>query len=108
MNYAKELNNPIFKIIQSVSDELKYETYAVGGWVRDLLLNRSQEKTDIDFVCVGSGIKLMEDKVYLDLGRLYRDTGDSEKAKSSFQWVVDKGTEAEFKKMARLYLDELN
>ena len=60
MNYAKELNNPIFKIIQSVSDELKYETYAVGGWVRDLLLNRSQEKTDIDFVCVGSGIKLAE------------------------------------------------
>ena len=60
MNYAKELNNPIFKIIQSISDELKYETYAVGGWVRDLLLNRSQEKTDIDFVCVGSGIKLAE------------------------------------------------
>ena len=60
MNYAKELNNPIFKIIQLVSDELKYETYAVGGWVRDLLLNRSQEKTDIDFVCVGSGIKLAE------------------------------------------------
>ena len=60
MNYAKKLNKSIFKIIQSVSDELKYETYAVGGWVRDLLLNRSQEKTDIDFVCVGSGIKLAE------------------------------------------------
>tara|TARA_B100000242_G_scaffold227360_1_gene167762 strand:+ start:75 stop:1496 length:1422 start_codon:yes stop_codon:yes gene_type:complete len=60
VNYAKKLNKSIFKIIQSVSDELKYETYAVGGWVRDLLLNRSQEKTDIDFVCVGSGIKLAE------------------------------------------------
>ena len=68
MNYAKELNNPIFKIIQSISDELKYETYAVGGWVRDLLLNRSQEKTDIDFVCVGSGIKLAE-QVHAKIGK---------------------------------------
>ena len=60
MNYSAQLNNPIFKTIQIVSDELKYPTYVVGGWVRDLLLNRKQEKADIDFVCIGNGIKLAE------------------------------------------------
>ena len=55
MNYSAALKNPIFKTIQIVSDELNYPTYVVGGWVRDLLLNRKQEKTDIDFVCIGSG-----------------------------------------------------
>ena len=60
MNYASALNNPIFKTIQLASDELNYPTYVVGGWVRDLLLDRKQEKTDIDFVCIGSGIKLAE------------------------------------------------
>ena len=58
MNYSTTFKNPIFKTIQSVADELNYPTYVVGGWVRDLLLNRKQEKTDIDFVCIGSGIKL--------------------------------------------------
>ena len=60
MNYSSALNNPIFKTIQLASDELNYPTYVVGGWVRDLLLERRQEKTDIDFVCIGSGIKLAE------------------------------------------------
>ena len=68
MNYSKELSKPIFKIIQTVSDELNYQTYVVGGWVRDLLLNRRQQKTDIDFVCIGSGIKLAE-KVYAKIGK---------------------------------------
>lgn len=67
MNYSEALKNPIFKTVQLASDELNYPTYVVGGWVRDLLLNRTQEKTDIDFVCVGSGMKLAE-KVAKELG----------------------------------------
>jgi len=67
VNYSKALKNPIFRTIQNVADELNYPTYIVGGWVRDLLLNRNQEKTDIDFVCIGSGIKLAK-KVALKLG----------------------------------------
>jgi len=67
VNYSAALKNPIFKTIQIVSDELNYPTYVVGGWVRDLLLNRKQEKTDIDFVCIGSGITLAK-KVALKLG----------------------------------------
>ena len=58
MNLIKHLENPIFKIISELADNDKLETYVVGGFVRDILLNRKQDKTDIDFVCVGSGIEL--------------------------------------------------
>jgi tRNA nucleotidyltransferase/poly(A) polymerase len=57
MNVKEDLiKSPIFKIIGACADELGLETYVVGGYVRDLILNR--ESKDIDFVCVGSGIEL--------------------------------------------------
>ncbi|MBC8265925.1 MAG: HD domain-containing protein [Flavobacteriales bacterium] len=68
MNLKKSLTNPIFSIISEIADELNYPTYVVGGWVRDTLLNRKQKKTDIDFVCIGSGIALAK-KVAEKLGR---------------------------------------
>lgn len=58
MNLNKHLTNPIFKIIAEVAETSKLETYVVGGFVRDILLKRKKKKTDIDFVCVGSGIDL--------------------------------------------------
>jgi putative nucleotidyltransferase with HDIG domain len=67
LNYSADLKKPIFRTIQIVADELKYPTYVVGGWVRDLLLKRKEKKNDIDFVCIGSGIKLAK-KVALKLG----------------------------------------
>jgi len=60
VNYSSALKNPIFKTVQLASDELNYPTYVVGGFVRDFLLNRKKDKTDIDFVCVGNGMKLAE------------------------------------------------
>ena len=60
MNYNKSLDKPIFSIISEVADKLNYPTYVVGGWVRDLLLKRKRKITDIDFVCIGSGITLAE------------------------------------------------
>ena len=59
MNLKKHLNNTIFKIVSQSADELGYETYVIGGYVRDVLLN-SNEPKDIDFVCVGSGIELAQ------------------------------------------------
>lgn len=44
--------------VGEVADQLGLETYVVGGYVRDLILERSSK--DIDFVCVGSGIALAE------------------------------------------------
>ncbi|WP_298121493.1 HD domain-containing protein [Flavobacterium sp.] len=57
MNYTKALNNPIFKIIAQASQELNVDSYVIGGFVRDFLLQRDFKK-DIDVVAVGSGIDL--------------------------------------------------
>lgn len=55
----------VFETIKEAADELKVETYVIGGFVRDLVLERKSK--DIDFVCVGSGIALAE-KVAEKLG----------------------------------------
>ena len=57
MNYTKALQNPIFKIIAKASQELNLESYVIGGFVRDYLLQRDFKK-DIDIVAIGSGIEL--------------------------------------------------
>ncbi len=57
MNYSYLLDRHlIFQHIQAVADQLQLETYVVGGFVRDLLLERPSK--DIDIVCIGSGIGL--------------------------------------------------
>jgi putative nucleotidyltransferase with HDIG domain len=65
MNLASSLNSTIFQQIGGVADELQLETYVVGGYVRDIILQRPSK--DIDFVCVGSGIILAQ-KVAETLG----------------------------------------
>lgn len=57
MNYTKALHNPIFKIIAQASQELNIDSYVIGGFVRDYLLQRDFKK-DIDVVAIGSGIDL--------------------------------------------------
>jgi len=57
MNYKKALNNKIFEVISQATQELHIESYVIGGFVRDLLLERDFKK-DIDVVAVGSGIEL--------------------------------------------------
>jgi len=57
MNYKSALSNKIFAIISKASQELNIESYVIGGFVRDLILQRDFKK-DIDIVAVGSGIEL--------------------------------------------------
>lgn len=52
------LKHPIFSIISETADQLKQETYVIGGFVRDLILDRPSP--DIDVVTIGSGIQLAE------------------------------------------------
>ncbi|WP_281297100.1 CCA tRNA nucleotidyltransferase [Flavobacterium limnophilum] len=56
-SYKEALNNKIFEVISQASQELNLESYVIGGFVRDLLLERDFKK-DIDVVAVGSGIEL--------------------------------------------------
>lgn len=79
----------VFKIISQAAEELDCPVYVVGGYVRDHYLNRLKEGAmDIDFVTVGSGIKLarsVSDKiknsslaVYKQFGTAQVKTGDLE------------------------------
>ena len=55
-NYSKYLQHPVFEIISEAADEMQTTCYVIGGFVRDLLLQRPC--TDIDVVAIGSGIEL--------------------------------------------------
>lgn len=49
---------PIFRTIAEAAAELQQPTYIIGGYVRDLVLNRASK--DIDVVTVGDGIALAQ------------------------------------------------
>ena len=49
----EHLTNPVFKIISEEAAQLKIDAYVIGGFVRDLHLNRDSK--DIDIVAVGKG-----------------------------------------------------
>ncbi|WP_321368332.1 HD domain-containing protein [uncultured Draconibacterium sp.] len=51
---SSKLQEKIFKDIQAVADSVKIETYVIGGYVRDVFLERPSK--DIDIVTIGSGI----------------------------------------------------
>ena len=59
----------LFKAVGKTADSMNQQVFVVGGYVRDVYLHRLDEGavTDIDFVTIGSGIKLAE-AVAADLG----------------------------------------
>ena len=87
---AQILDKEIFHKISYAADSLGLECYVVGGYVRDLFLERPSN--DIDVVVVGSGIKVA-DALRRSLGRkahisVFRNFGTAQ--------VKYKGTEVEF------------
>ena len=54
----QRFDGKIFKQISETADELGLECYVVGGYVRDIFLERPSK--DIDVVVVGSGIAMAE------------------------------------------------
>lgn len=84
------LDKKIFRLIGETADEMQLECYVVGGYVRDLFLERPSK--DIDVVVVGSGITLAE-ALGRKLGRgahvsVYKNFGTAQ--------VKYHGTEVEF------------
>ena len=84
------LDTPIFHQIGEVADHLGMECYVVGGFVRDLFLERPSK--DIDCLVVGSGIQVAEE-LAKRLGRgahisVFRNFGTAQ--------VKYKGQEIEF------------
>jgi putative nucleotidyltransferase with HDIG domain len=58
-SFTEAVEPEIFKIIKRAATELGQETYVIGGFVRDFILNRRKSK-DIDVVTVGNGIELAD------------------------------------------------
>lgn len=58
MNLSQHLKHPIFKVCAQICQENKWEAYVVGGYVRDLILERPSK--DIDIVVVGNGMDLAQ------------------------------------------------
>lgn len=91
MNLKEHLaDNPVFRLVGGIADSMGQPCFVVGGYVRDLFLKR--HSTDIDFVTVGSGIKIAE-KVASGLGgktslAVYSNFGTAQ--------VKHKGMELEF------------
>lgn len=85
----KHIEHPIFEAIAGAARELGMDAYVIGGFVRDLLLNRSSK--DVDVVAIGSGIELAK-KVSEKLGNVnvsvYKNFGTA--------MLTYKGMEVEF------------
>ena len=56
MNLKEHLQDKVFTLLSETADELGLEAYIIGGYVRDILLQRPSK--DIDVVVVGSGIEM--------------------------------------------------
>ena len=54
-NHIKALDNPIFKVVSKASSLLKIDSYVIGGYVRDYIMERGN-----DIVAIGSGIDLAQ------------------------------------------------
>ncbi len=59
IEYGDLFDKPLFLAASRVADRLKCEAFVIGGFIRDMLLNRQSQ--DIDIVVVGSGILFAEE-----------------------------------------------
>lgn len=58
MNLKQHLSHPVFKVVSEIVTEENLEAYVIGGFVRDLILERPSK--DIDIVVIGNGLDLAE------------------------------------------------
>jgi tRNA nucleotidyltransferase/poly(A) polymerase len=58
-NYASYLKHPVFKVASQIVTEKNLQAFVIGGYVRDLLLERPSK--DIDIVVVGNGMDLAKE-----------------------------------------------
>ncbi|NNE54432.1 MAG: HD domain-containing protein, partial [Flavobacteriales bacterium] len=56
MNFAKHLTHPVFKSVANQSAKQQVRAFVIGGFVRDLIIDRPSK--DVDFVTESKGIDL--------------------------------------------------
>ena len=76
MNLKEHLQDKVFSLLSETADSLGLEAYIIGGYVRDIILQRPSK--DIDVVVVGSGIEMASEfarrlgkKAYLSVFKTY-------------------------------------
>ncbi len=95
---ATILDKRIFHEIGDIADDMSLECYVVGGYVRDLFLERPSK--DIDVVVVGSGISIAE-ALKKKLGRkahlsVFRNFGTAQVNFKGYEGEEERGYEIEF------------
>ncbi|MDF3025937.1 MAG: polynucleotide adenylyltransferase/metal dependent phosphohydrolase [Fluviicola sp.] len=78
-NFAHKLKHPVFKVVSQIISEKGLEAYVIGGFVRDLLLERPSK--DIDIVVIGNGMELAQaagDKLRVKRVNLFKNFGTAQ------------------------------
>ena len=74
MNFKNHINKyHYFEIISQIASKTNLDVYIVGGYVRDLILDR--ERTEIDFLIVGDGLhfaQLLAEKLKVKKVNLFK------------------------------------
>jgi poly(A) polymerase len=79
MNFSENLNKYNFlKSIQELAEQEQIDVYIVGGFVRDLILNRN--KNELDFLVIGNGPEFSQklaDKLGVTNFKIFKNFGTS-------------------------------
>jgi poly(A) polymerase len=59
LNYAEKLNHPVFKVVSQYATDHGIDAYVIGGFVRDIIMERPSK--DIDILVLGDGPQFAED-----------------------------------------------
>ncbi len=60
----EQLNHPVFKAVSEVAAQMQLKCYVIGGYVRDIIMERPS--VDIDIMVIGSGIDLAKNVATLN------------------------------------------
>lgn len=103
-------NEQALAILETAKADNSYQRFVLAtnlAVVHENMGNKEAALSTLEELVKGN-VGIMEAKVYLDLGRLALELGQTDKARSNLQWVIDKGTDAEMTLLARLYLSKLD
>ena len=76
VNYSKYLSHSIFKTVQEIATVKNVKAFVIGGFVRDLLIDRKSK--DIDIVVLGNGTEmaqLVADKLNVKKVNIFKTYG---------------------------------
>lgn len=110
MTEKKELDSALMALNKAVKVDDPYTEFFMASRKSVILedLNRPAEALAALEGLSDPAKKLLEGKVYFDMGRLQLKTGDKTRARASFEYLQGKVVQDEFSKMAKFYLYQMD